>query len=272
MSAIIPFDFEEQAVRVIMRDDEPWFVAADVCRVLEVSNSRDALSRLDDDEKGVVTADTLGGQQQMNIISESGLYALIFTSRKPEAKKFRKWVTSEVLPSIRRSGRYETPLKSETGPMREIDQWLGMVREARLLGGTHAGRSIWKLSPLPPLPGMVASATRPVMSEADGRDCLAYLMDQDGDAVAAARAGEDDSDDLAYMGLRARTDGLFVSNRQLDLFMNSAWDGGAHRAALLALNGAFVSPVCLTLAGQRTRGVIVPWALIDDYSNGEVVQ
>jgi prophage antirepressor-like protein len=101
------FDFEENAVRVLMRDEQPWFVAVDVCRVLDIANSRDAVSGLDDDEKGVGSADTLGGKQTVNIISESGLYALIFTSRKPEARKFRKWVTSEVLPAIRKSGRYE---------------------------------------------------------------------------------------------------------------------------------------------------------------------
>lgn len=106
MSSLIPFDFETNAVRVVMQDDEPWFVAADVCRCLEIANPRDAVSRLDDDEKGVGIADTLGGRQSLNIVSESGLYALIFTSRLPAAKRFRRWVTAEVLPAIRRDGRY----------------------------------------------------------------------------------------------------------------------------------------------------------------------
>lgn len=105
-AAIIPLDFEEQAVRVVMQGDAPWFVAADVCRVLQIKNSRDAVSRLDEDEKGVAIADTLGGAQSLNIVSESGLYALIFTSRLPAAKRFRKWVTAEVLPAIRRTGSY----------------------------------------------------------------------------------------------------------------------------------------------------------------------
>lgn len=93
-------------VRVIMRDSEPWFVAKDVCECLDLANSRDAVSRLDDDEKGVGKADTLGGSQDMMLISESGLYTLVMRSNKPEAKVFRKWVTSEVLPSIRRTGSY----------------------------------------------------------------------------------------------------------------------------------------------------------------------
>ena len=85
---------------------ELWFVVADVCRVLDIKNSRDAVAYLDDDEKGVVNTDTLGGKQEMNIIKESGLYSLILRSRKPEAKAFRKWITSEVIPSIRKTGSY----------------------------------------------------------------------------------------------------------------------------------------------------------------------
>lgn len=110
MSGIIPFDFETNAVRVVMIDDAPWFVAVDVCRVLEHSNIRQAISRwLDNDEKGVTSGDTLGGKQEMNIVSESGLYALILRSNTPAAKKFRKWVTAEVLPAIRRNGAYHAP-------------------------------------------------------------------------------------------------------------------------------------------------------------------
>lgn len=97
-----------QQVRVIVRDGEPWFVAADLCAALEIANSRDAISRLDPDEKGVGTVDTLGGPQRMTIISEPGMYELISQSRKPEAKVFRRWVRHEVLPAIRKTGRYES--------------------------------------------------------------------------------------------------------------------------------------------------------------------
>lgn len=112
MSAqVIPFDFEETSVRAVLRDGVSWWVAADVCRVLEIGNSRQALVRLDEDEKGVITIDTLGGPQEMRTINESGLYALILTSRKPAARRFRKWVTAEVLPALRREGRYGLPSK-----------------------------------------------------------------------------------------------------------------------------------------------------------------
>lgn len=106
---VTPFQFHDSTIAVLNRNGEPWFVAADVCRVLELTNSRMACEGLDDDEKGVSTTDTLGGPQKMTIISESGLYSLIFKSRKPEAKTFRKWVTSEVLPTIRKTGGYGLP-------------------------------------------------------------------------------------------------------------------------------------------------------------------
>lgn len=104
---IIPFQFEAREVRTLLIDDQPWFVAADVCQALAIRNNRDAIARLDDDERGVATTDTPSGKQDMGIINESGLYSLILTSRKPEAKRFKKWVTAEVLPAIRKHGRYE---------------------------------------------------------------------------------------------------------------------------------------------------------------------
>lgn len=91
-----------------MKDGNPWWVLKDVCSVLEIGNSRDVMARLDSDEKGVDIIDTPGGKQEVSIINESGLYSVILVSRKPEAKKFKRWVTHEVLPSIRRHGLYAT--------------------------------------------------------------------------------------------------------------------------------------------------------------------
>lgn len=97
-------------VRNLTVKGEPWFVAKDVCDILGIKNNRDSISKiLDDDEKGVEKADTPGGVQEIGIVNESGLYSLIMRSNKPMAKVFRKWVTSEVLPSIRRNGFYVHP-------------------------------------------------------------------------------------------------------------------------------------------------------------------
>ena len=95
--------------RFVTINGEPWFVAADLCRALEIKQPTRALSRLDDDEKGVTTIHTLGGPQQVLIVSEPGLYRLIFTSRKAEARQFQRWVCHEVLPSIRKYGYYVAP-------------------------------------------------------------------------------------------------------------------------------------------------------------------
>lgn len=108
MPDLTSFVFEGTPVRVEPdADGQLWFVAKDVCRVLEIENDRDAVARLDDDERVPLTVDTLGGPQHVNAISESGLYTLIFRSNKQQAKPFRRWVTHEVLPSIRKTGSYQ---------------------------------------------------------------------------------------------------------------------------------------------------------------------
>lgn len=116
--SIQAFDFEEHAVRAITRGGEPWFVARDVCGVLGIKNSRDTLSRLDADEKDVALTDTLGGKQKTAIISEAGLYTLILRcddAIKPgiTAHRFRRWVTSEVLPALRKEGAYKMAMAVE---------------------------------------------------------------------------------------------------------------------------------------------------------------
>lgn len=108
-TAITPFNFNEHAVRVIQIEDAPWFVATDVAESLGYKSPKDAASYLDDDEKGSAIVRTPGGDQKLTVINESGLYALVLRSRKPEARKFAKWVTSEVLPAIRKTGKYERP-------------------------------------------------------------------------------------------------------------------------------------------------------------------
>jgi prophage antirepressor-like protein len=119
-SRVVPFTFEKHEVRVIMMDGDPWWVAKDVCDALEIQNSRDAITALADDEKlnignsdiapllGLDANPTLY-PRGLNFINESGLYVLIVRSNKPAAKKFRKWITSEVLPQIRKTGAYTLP-------------------------------------------------------------------------------------------------------------------------------------------------------------------
>lgn len=116
MSALQIFQAPEGfEIRTTLKDGDPWFVASDVCRALDIANASLAVNGrpdregdgLDSDERGVATVNTPSGAQEMLIVSESGLYSLVFKSRKPEAKSFKRWVTHEVIPSIRKAGGYQ---------------------------------------------------------------------------------------------------------------------------------------------------------------------
>jgi prophage antirepressor-like protein len=144
------FSFESSSVRVVLIDNEPWFVAKDVCEILGLSNISKAVERLDDDEKrdGITLSDAIGREQQYLAISESGMYALVLSSRKPEAKPFRKWVTSEVIPQIRKTGSYSTEqarqnLETQFLPERsikELDEYVSMMK--KFYGDAYAQRLI----------------------------------------------------------------------------------------------------------------------------------
>lgn len=109
MNELQVFNFDMFPVRTVKDDaGDPWFVAKDVCDILEIGNPSQALSYLDNDERCLITNEALRQNGEINIVSESGLYSLIFRSRKPEAQKFRKWITAEVLPAIRKTGGYVT--------------------------------------------------------------------------------------------------------------------------------------------------------------------
>lgn len=113
MNELQVFNFQENQVRTQNRNNEIWFCLKDVCSILEIKNHKDVISRLN--LKGVDTIDTLtkGGLQKMNFINESNLYKVIFQSRKPQAEQFTEWVTSEVLPTLRRTGSYRLPQTPE---------------------------------------------------------------------------------------------------------------------------------------------------------------
>lgn len=137
-NALQVFDFNENAVRVIMKDDQPWFVAKDICEYFGDTNYKRSLARLDEDERGLHEMTTPGGTQKMNVVNESGLYHLLFNFEPTEArgvseeyikerqdviKKFKRWVTHEVLPAIRKTGSYSMGEK-----LRELD-----IQEAKII-------------------------------------------------------------------------------------------------------------------------------------------
>ncbi|MGV6875948.1 BRO-N domain-containing protein [Pseudochelatococcus sp. B33] len=166
---IQPFLFEgEHLVRVVERSGDPWFFAKDACDCLEIKNHRDAVEKLDGDEKGVALTDTLGGEQQAIIISEGGLYTLILRSRHATTPgtiqhRFRKWVTGEVLPSIRKTGSYSvegdiippTPAEHRQfpdWPLEEMRTKKQVVDMYRLLYGSMAAQWISPQMGFPPPP------------------------------------------------------------------------------------------------------------------------
>lgn len=106
---LVPFNYGHAQVRVVQVDGEPWFVLADLCKILELPNRSMVARRLDDDMKGVIQIDTPGGRQSVTVVSEPGMYEVVIRSDKPEAAAFRRWITGTVLPEIRRTGAYGAP-------------------------------------------------------------------------------------------------------------------------------------------------------------------
>lgn len=126
---IQPFKYEGNEVRTFTIDGEPWFVLKDVAAILELGNPRSSYALLDDDEKGVQRMDTLGGTQSLALVNESGLYSLVFRSRKPEAKAFKKWITSEVLPAIRRTGTYSSQPALPTTYLEALEELVASTKK-----------------------------------------------------------------------------------------------------------------------------------------------
>lgn len=137
---IVAFKYEEQQVRTIEKNGEPWFVGKDVADILGYSDTAQAVRKhIDNEDKGVVEMTTPGGKQPVTIINESGLYSLILSSKLPTAKKFKHWVTSEVLPSIRKTGEYKiTPaqqnrldIMERNSRSREASLWLRISAQVK---------------------------------------------------------------------------------------------------------------------------------------------
>lgn len=120
MNALTPFAYVDQEVRTVLVDGEPWFVAGDVAQILGYSATAAMTRSLDDDEKGVQSLHTLGGDQSLTVVNEAGLYSAIIRSTIPQAKAFKRWVTHEVLPQIRRTGKYGSELPASFAEALEL--------------------------------------------------------------------------------------------------------------------------------------------------------
>lgn len=287
-SKIIPFAFEDQLVRVYKPNGEPWFVGRDVCRVLEIKNESDALKRLDTDERqdGVAITDPMGREQSVIVVSEPGVFRLIFASRKPEAERFKRWLAHEVLPALRKQGFYGTPARepdplvefpAADGPLSEHMAKLATLRECRMIHGPRAAARLWKRLGMPVVEESVIDA------DVEGRRCLAVLLDQVviedkqfgrhkrlRDLIE--RALNEDFKTIEQLrddfGVRVmpEEDGFVVANASVALhalYHGTPWADHRWRAALRLLPGA--RPGMRTvIEGLQRRGTFLPAALIDD--------
>lgn len=145
------FSFQDKQVRVVVRDGNPWFVARDVCEVLDLSDTSMAIRRLDEDEKLTQTMFVSGQNREVWLVNEPGLYALILTSRKPEAKTFKRWITHEVIPSIRKTGVYSAeqykvvPLNDRQALIKSLQLTVELaneMEEVKSLAQTHSQKLV----------------------------------------------------------------------------------------------------------------------------------
>lgn len=191
-NALLSYQFDDTPVRIVMVAGDPWFVANDVAKALGYREAYDMCRNLDADEKGAHNVHSLGGTQEMNIISESGLYAAVLKSRKEEAKRFRKWVTGEVLPSLRKTGRYQMhdldppPVQSIDLDPTRLSVGVAVVREARRLFGPAAARGLWQQVGLPPC---VVDSEAVFDGDPIAEPLKAYLADRAETTISQAAEG-----------------------------------------------------------------------------------
>lgn len=193
MNAVAPFRFEDHDVRCFMRDDQPWFAAVDVCDALDLKNARQVTSKLDADEKGVQISDTLGGRQEIMVLSEGGVYTIMLRSQaamQPGTKpyRFRKWVTHEVLPAIRRTGCSDIqtvslpvrePLPRILGNAEDIERarvGIQLVREARVIHGRLGAARMWAQMGFPDVSKADDDARLGLSSHADNMEVPDSVM------------------------------------------------------------------------------------------------
>lgn len=148
-NSLAVFDFNSNQVRAILIDGHPWFIGNDVCNILGLSNTSKALGTLDEEDKNTITlSNGTPGNPNTTVINESGLYHLIFKSRKPEAKQFKQWVTSEVLPQIRKTGSYSIPKAKPTPQLgnQELLDYVDKVMETSTNFANHQPRLAQELT------------------------------------------------------------------------------------------------------------------------------
>lgn len=281
MTAVIPFAFEEQLVRAIWRGHAPWFVGKDVCACLGLKNSSDAIGTLDDDEKGVATTDPLapGGSQTVVVVSEPGVYRLVFRSRKPEAERFKRWLAHDVLPQLRRTGAYAAEGAQDAAePQLDVTREplmhrVHLVRSCHAIHGRAVAQIMWRKLGLPAVP------PPPLTQIDEARQCLRHILDanlhMNGPIIrdVLEQALDDDLEAQALLlpcGIKALPDrdAFLVANDHpflRQIFKGSPWMyARAHMRVLRRLPGVTAGGQYRWGAHVQARSSLLPAELLDE--------
>lgn len=287
MNAMTPFIFEGEALRAILIDGVPWFVAKDVCTILELSNPTMAIQALDDDERAKFN---LGRQGDTNIISESGLYTLVLRSRDAVtpgtvSHRFRKWMTSEVLPALRKTGQYNLGAEPKAAPLddifsRPLDEQRVMqdwLLAAYRTHGRATAKAMWKTLGLPIAQGATGNhgGQTNIDAEDDGLSCLNFLLASilDHDPISLwikkARAGDRAArEKLVKHGIKTDVPefkgwvAIANNNETLTaIFAETFWAGNWPQA-LRNIDGARPCKKSLNF-GKTGRGTLLPARLFE---------
>lgn len=284
MTDIVAHIFEDNLVRSIMLNGEPWFVGRDVCHVLDLKNESQALARLDADERaGVCIADPSGTKTAI-AISIPGVFRLIFASRKPEAERFKRWLAHDVLPSISKTGKYEArpaaddgelpayhpiPLDLDTSTARALEIKLAMVNTAFRIFGVERARAVWREQ------GFTAQPVPHAGGQYEAQECLNAIFTtlHEGKLMWRwlADAMEDDAGAAAVLKrcgiwVEPGRDGFVIANRHAflaELFEDSAWTGYRWCYVLRRLPGAVREKSRKFEQGYASRGVFIPAVHLD---------
>jgi prophage antirepressor-like protein len=273
MNAVIPHIFEDSLVRSIMQNDEPWFVGKDICTVLNIKDHHQSLNRLDTDERGGYAIPTPSGDQMMIIVSEAGVFRLIFRSTKPEAERFKRWLAHEVLPSLRRNGHFGKPeadafdITTEALPV--VIAKLQMVREARHLFGHERARALWKQM------GLAITPEDHSKGLGEAQDCLNTILSAEyvGHSIRSLLMQAMDAETGAGEALRPAgvwaepdEDGFVIANRNSELeriMKGTAWQHAGWAPVLRRLPGATPAKTKRYEPSTTSRGVFIPARLLD---------
>lgn len=283
MNAITTFAFDDQMVRTVMRGAEPWFAGKDVCQCLEIADHHQALDRLDEEELGRCNVPTQAGSRQIKVINEPGVYQLVFTSRSPAAKHFKRWLAHEVLPALRRTGQFSMtaePAASHEWPTPAQETSMASIMNALCRSrGPAAANEYYDRSTFPRLQsrGYVGDAPAP---DQDGERCLKRLLAYkllNGMAVGEVllHAWTDDvaRQRLAHCGVlvapgKNLQDIVAIADRHevlAEIFERTPWK--AHwRVALLTLDGARPAPRPRDFGGTESSCVLMPKACLPQAS------